>query len=884
MKEEERNDTMRRCVSILPEFLEYMKDSGVEYKLKFIKNHILLFLKELRKKQRHGFSAKVLDGQFVNEYLSGFMPKKFPNYSMKKISYIKKILKTYIIYLTTENVLKRRTAQEIIRAFQNEQQMKKKVPTGSKKSGKVIKNEYNVNKSRDFITSSSAKSKGKNNVVSIKNEILRKLNPDLDEEKLAQNEQELFQFLNSKSEDLIVETILNLLQSIEDDLMFWNIYVFIQNFKNLPSFPSKIIKTLHNKQNQDKYFFRLLMLYQGLFYSGYILEIDFPELFRDLQVDLREYINYSNKLGELLREKGKNINELPIKLDSMSVEREIEKEIEKIKPFPREEEPINDKNFPMFNFPEDFQMDIKKYIGRLEKILSSQEKLLAFIHNSNQNDIGLNFKESKNKDLIKKAQRNYYDGQYRKALLFINRLVRKVPENSAAHYFKGKVLQGLGKRFYALKSLLRSIERDSLKVEAYMDLCHLLQSGGYFHRAIALGSLMIQIFPFDFNFCMQLAISASQLSYPFKDFLRLPEIIEPARTLNFLTRFWPFEKFKCRDSLEGLGISTEKFYSLFNSAREKVLMAAKIVDKVEKPLEERVISNKLNSIITNPLYFFPEKEDHTSKNLFIYELTQGLAMTFYDLYPNFFYVVASEQFIDLSFQLAKNASNLMIEDDDFNWKEASKLSILTIVTRTLSQKSIHNDSYLNLVTQFITLGSFKDSFADVLYNLIQECITCPNKCLHNPDKWTASFYDIGVLPDDIDEDLKEHINLLRFMDVLVMDFYYFLENKGLKLKTVENKKELIIIFLGYLLKEHDLSEPKYLEKYINPENLKKFLGEFVIQNEIVETKTRMDQMRRALKNFIRFLHKDVSYFEEKEYKAMWKVLNKSDYFIQCLDA
>ena len=673
MEKKAQENLLRRCFSLLPEFYDYIKISGDdEKKLKIIKGHISLFLKELRITSRQGFTSKSLNSQFVNNYLTRFIPNRFPNYSNKKILFIRKLLKTYFIYLTTKRVFEKKNTQELIRNLYTELELEKEIKTNLK--------EENKNESKKGFKDATVSSSHMNQIITIKNKIFKFLNSNLKEDDLDESLELLVTFLLSKPEKVLVQAILELVESIEDPNLFWRINILVQDFLNMRSLPSRIINILENKSKRDEFFYRLLIIYQGFFYSGYLLEKDFQELIEDLEVDMGQLYAYISTLAQEIpgltdiskKEPSKNIqNVLQI----------LEKEIEIIKPFKKNVSCIDDKTITIFNFPEGYDIDIQKHVSHLESILDSHRDMLDFVKSSYDN-LESYFSKSECKKLLRKTQRSYYEGKHREALLFINKLLKKVPENSVAHYFKAKVLEAQGKNFNALKYILWSLKIDPLKVETYMDLAHLLEAGGYFHQSLALTSLFIQIFPFDFNFCLQLAISSSQLLFPFKYFLKLAGAINPARTLNFLDRYWPLERFKSKDSMKELGISREKFNKLRDSAKKIVLNAIKVLKGIDFPLRDEALLEKLNSIIRNPLYFFPVKSEHILKNWFIYELTQRLAMIFYKLYPNFFYVIANERFINFCFQISKTASQFIYRK--ISASKITTLDLFPVVVNTIS--------------------------------------------------------------------------------------------------------------------------------------------------------------------------------------------------------
>ncbi|MBD3255279.1 MAG: hypothetical protein GF383_09315 [Candidatus Lokiarchaeota archaeon] len=352
------------------------------------------------------------------------------------------------------------------------------------------------------LTNSAETSSAANRIIKIKNEILRSFNPKFTVKEQSMLLQELFEFLQDKPEKYVVKAILELVEMVEDPEIFMKINIFIQEVLNLNPLVFEIYKTLRDRRERDDYFYRLLMIYQGFFYSGYILEKTFPELIRELKVDMEEYYRYISNFSESILE--------DISLEErehISEKLDIENLIEEITPFRKNTPGISDDQAPIFNFPEHYPIELDKHIKFLNNIIKSPADMKEFV-NSRYRDFEVYFDTEESKRLMRKVERSFFKGRYPEALVNMNKLIRKKPKNAVAHYFKGKVLDGMEKKFEAFKSIIKSLELDPLKIDTYENFVYLLEFGGYFHSSFILSTLMIQIFPFDFNFSLQLAISA----------------------------------------------------------------------------------------------------------------------------------------------------------------------------------------------------------------------------------------------------------------------------------------------------------------------------------------------------------------------------------------
>ena len=604
-----------------------LKELNYSYtEIKFIKKNIFLFLEEL-KKRGDGSTLNWLDSSFINNYLLDALQKRVPEYTNDIIIKIHRVLKNFINYFSVQKVLNKQQYQEILRNIYDSKELKSKLNQKSK---------------REKINNSDIKNAHKDEIIKIKNKLLHfSLNYGDYLEK--QREHEIFNYIDNIEESLLVKAIMDLLEMIEDNKLFMKLFAFIDNFIKINSLPSRMIDLLHKKTEQDSHFYRLLLLYQSFFFSGYVLKKPYEKLINELELDPKKVGKEIIKIaGVQDLDEIKNNEEIRQEFKHIF---DIESLIDEITPFSGVTPFSNLYSGELFNFPKGINIDIKKHLTFLEDIDVLPEKRIKFMK-SNYGEFPDYISKSRDKKMIKNALNYYYEGKYKEALVVLNKLIISCPENAIPIYLRAKVREAQGSFYQALKDVLDSLKLDPFKIEAYMDLSYILEIGGYFYSSTVLTCQLLRFCPFDFNFHLQLAITSHQLSYPFENSLRLAGKIDFARLINFISRYWVHDKIRPKDSLNYIKMTSSQFREARMSAERIILKAINVLDENPKPLKKNI--EKARSIIRDPSYFFPNQSDYILKNWFIYELTQRFAHNFYNLYFNLTPIITSEKFIQSS--------------------------------------------------------------------------------------------------------------------------------------------------------------------------------------------------------------------------------------------
>ncbi len=828
-----------------------LKESNYSFiEVKFFKKNISLFLEELKKKG-DGSTLNWLDSNFINNYLLDTLPKRFPEYSSDIIVKVHRVLKNFIIYFSFQKVLKKQQCQEILRNLYD---------------SKELKSYLNQKSKSEKIYNSDVKYAHNKEIIKIKNKLLHFcLNYGDYLEK--HRECEVFNYIDNIEESLLVKAIMDLLENIEDNKIFMKLLAFIDNSMKINSLPSRVIDLLHKKTEQDSHFYRLLLLYQSFFFSGYVLKKPYVELINELELDPEKVGKEIIKIAGIqdLDEIAKN-EEIRQELKDIF---DIESLIDEITPFSDTTPFSNLYSGELFNFPKGINIDIKKHLVFLEDIDASPEKRIKFMK-SNYGKFPDYFSKSRDKKIIQNALNYYDDGKYKEALVALNKLIEFFPENAVPIYLRAKVREAQGFFFDALKDVLKSLELDPFKIEAYMDLSYILEIGGYFYSSTVLTCQLMRFCPFDFNFHLQLAITSYQLSNPYKNSLRLAGKMDFARLLNFISRYWVHDKIRPRDSLNYIKMTNSQFKEVRMSVERIILKAVDILDEIPKPFEENI--KKVRTIIRDPSYFFPDKSDYILKNWFIYELTQRLVYNFYHFYFNLTPIIASEKFIQLCFEISKIAAHFV-----FPAFKARTIVRINIIEELFKYKK--NNKYHYYIELLIFFTSSQEVFLlinDTMLQLIDECRECPNQCLIKPNKWCLAFYEFG---SEKNKEFNEHYNLLSYLDCIISDLEYNFEEKGLLKKTIDKKVENVEILFSFLINNRKINDPEELEEILN----KDLISEFLCNTEVTTSKTLMKQMCISLKNLISLLYHDYGFYQDGYFSKLNKLLTNSDYFLECLE-
>lgn len=850
MKEQSSNEQFKSHEIDFIDSLDRSEYSKTD--LEFIERNISLFLEELKRTKKF-LNLNSLNSEFINKYLSEILPKNFPEFSTNKVVKTQTIIKKFLNYLTLQDVIKKKESQTIFRNLYNISELKAVL---NKKQEKV----------------SDKKRVHKEQLLTIKNKILH-FSLNYGEYIEEHREHEIFEYFGQQKESIIVSVILDLFKLMEDNEVFMKLFTFIVDLVKFNSLPSRVISILRKQTKHNSYFYRLILLYQTFFFSGYTLKKSYEELIEELEVDPETIKENFIKMGIIpsLDEVKKN-EEI---LEDIKEFIDVKSLINKIKPFDKTIPFTNIDTGHLFKFPKDIKMDIKKHCSFLDDVYWSLDEKNKFIK-SNYGDFTDYFSKVEEKKIMHKAQELYYDGQYKKALVLINKLIKKFPENAIPIYLRAKMREAQGQFYTAFRDVSRCIELDPFKIEAYMDLSYILEIGGYFYSSTIITCQLMRFSPFDFNYLLQLAINSYQLLGPYKNALKLAGQLNPMRLANFLSRYWVNERIKPRDSLKYIGMTRKQFNELRMQGEQYISKAIEVMDKNPDGLTKDN-KERLNAIVRNPLHFFPNRSDHILRNWFTFELMQRLLLNFYQIYFTFTPLIATEDFVQLCFEIAKITTDAIFQTISMG-KNRAQTEIDTELI--LTHKKIVNNPELHLLYFFISKQEVSNILIGTALTLFLECRECPNQCPIKPNKWCLAFYEFGKIEDD---KLMGAYDVFLYIDCLISDLEYYLEEKGLKQKTISIKVQDAELFFTFLINEYEINDNNEVEDLITIDTISEFLSHYVLKNEIITTKTSMAEMSRSLKSLISVLYHEYGLFQDGTFSKLNKLLTKKELFIKYLE-
>lgn len=819
-----------------------LKESNFPNKdIKFINKTLSSFSEEFYRKNKN--KSNIFDHNVINAYLLKTLPKKFPDYSKNRIVKIHGVFKKYINFLCAQDVLTIRENQNLMRNLYKKSELKKELDG--------IKNFFfqgEITEIKDKIA----------RIISDYNNFLQ------DQNKIDK----IKAYLKKKDENLLIKAILHLTQSIPNEEDFIALIAFISEFVRLNSFPAKLIEELRSKTKQDLQFNRLLALYSSFISDGYNVKFSLFELVDEINADLESLDDYfeATLLFSNLQDEAKRFLEQPVE--------KLENYIQKIIPFNKNTPYEDPEKFQFFNLPERVNINIQSHIEFLGSNLHDPFKKMKFIQPLDEFEEYDGFGLTKDpkfipklKVLLEKADDAFYEGKYQKALIHVNKLLKIDPSNSTAFFLKSKIYLAKGKYYQALINLLKCIEINPYSIEKYMNLSLILEIGGYFYSSTMLICILLHFTPFDFDLYMQLAVSQSQLINSFKKYLKMAGRLDLIRFIKFLDDFWPEFLFKSKDSLQDLGVTEEEYKKLLKSAENISSAALKVIDSLNNRDSSEYL-DPTTQFLSDPLNFFPNKEDHTLKNWFSYELTLTIIDKFNDNFPNLKILFSSKNFIDFCFELSKSMiSNIL----NSRLMRKNMKPFEFSVEDVLNQINDDNVPYYNSIEIFLSKLDISQIFYHTLIYHIIECQDCPKECLNHPYDLSSDFSEFSKR--DMNHD--KYLEIMDFINGLIIDFTLELEDLDKSPETIHKKTEHAKYFLEFLFTIVELNDFKRIDDNINEECLSKFLKEYCVKIKINTSKTSHRKICRSLKSFIRFLHTMIGYFNDSKYRNLRDYLTNS---------
>ncbi|TXT67511.1 MAG: hypothetical protein BAJALOKI1v1_70002 [Promethearchaeota archaeon] len=690
-------------------------------------------------------------------------------------------------------------------------------------------------------------------------------------------------------ESLVVEAILRLIEITEDDQSFINILVVIVDYFQFATLPSRLIKFLQNEEYADYMLLRYLFLYQALYLSGYKLPISLYELFEDLGFNMDEmedlfeksdyYMTFPDFMG--------NFNDKNLERFSF---RDVEKIIEKITPLSPTDPLFNTKDSVLFNLPKGVNINIMTLISRLKEIYTSKTLKTEFLDAYIEDYGTLSSILKNNVSLYIEARELHKEGKNKKALLFINNFIKKVPNFAPGFITKGQILMESKQYYGAVNCFLKSIELHPYHIHPYIFLATLLQMGGYFHSSAILTSYLIKFTSFDINLYIQLAFNLYQLGQKYKIYLKIAGLLEPQRLINFLEHFWIRERVESRDSLDRLNVERELFKETVQQIYLFTTRLFTILLKLEYLIKKSTAKIPFNELIKRPLYFFPNKEEHTKKNHFIYELAIDIALLLIEEFGShpfiFNYYFQNDLFLKFCMKISTAVTTKLINSN----LEINSLKHIETLNSTITNEWIDDaleglkkDFYFELFDLIERVNEFYDAIRALFHEYMHECSPCAEQCLSHPNEQYANFEESCVSWDDYDDLINEEQVLNELEDMfnenylpLLQMFEIALYQQRLSEKTIDDKMQDILDFLDYIFYELAIESHEIGNK-LDKLQLTTFLTSYAIDQNIIQSKAENTRMKRSINSFLDFLADAAALIPSEKKDSLKKAIRDIEY-------
>lgn len=840
-----KNNFMQTCMEALPEYFKELKSDGLsKVEISLAKTAILTLLKKLINDIGSKFNQTGFIINAIRTHLSQLDVSKHPELSNSGLSSttITSILLHFLNYLSLQKILDRNNNLALREWMENENKVKdlKKKP-----------NPFSNNDDSEGL---------RKEVLKITQDITTIWKDDL-------RCNEVLYFFEQQPNKALIDVLLQLVQSVEDTT-FQKLLFVIDNCMMIHEFPFRVLEILRELNDPDHQFtFRLLILYFTFFLAGYPLKVSLDQLLDELNIDPQQVDEYLSSVF-----KNDHSHETSSSLFQDDVE-EFEQDfgtalnpkklIDEINPILESDPYSSEISERAFNLPEGIDIKLQEHVKTLTNYLDSFIERVEFINSDWEKwlecvkDTGLRKK-------LDSIDRYYQGGNFRKALKMVNETKKAYPEVAYVYYMDAKILGDMRSHNNALKSLLKSLELDSKRIESYLDLTLLLELGGYFYHSMVLSMYLLKFTPLDFNLLVQFAFSSYQLSQPFKTPLEIAGRLEPARLVNFLSRFWFYERIAPRDSPASFNMSTEEFSEFLRDSEHIVSKVEHLLDMTKSNPRDKQYIDELNAYLENIQNFFPNTKDHVAKNQAAYELATRILskinLIFYDTKFVLPYLTASKPFVEFSMIISQVTIEQIIATRT-KQRNSTRFEIDTALI--LNNSAVVNHPMHDLACFFITEEGFSKTIFQSTIELVEECGDCPEKCLDKPYKWCTRFYMFNI-----PESQKDQASFINFIDVLNAEFYYWLEDKGLKLATIDKKTQFIehfLIHLISLIKEEDKKNlSKRFNVYLKPSILEGFLLEMASKENLVKSRTAFNHLLNSLKSFIRFYYDEYGHLKTKD--------------------
>ncbi len=838
---------------LITPFLNDLKSDfiGKQIELAELKEYLNLFINEYGnyKKLLRDTKKIEFDSEFMKKFFSHILPEKCENLSKGKIDYIHRIIDKFVNFLNMKRAMKINLQKDFIDKFYA---VRSKKVNGSDIIPESVEFNYTLNiVERD--------------IIDLSNVLFQ--NDTIDKEMI----EKYFTKLYNYPEELVIDAIINLVEKVESDHLFMQLLYTIREFILVYDLHTAILNYIKNSHVEEKLLFRFVILYESLITFEFNLDYfhyNLPyKLKKDYNIpfDIIKFKEYLNSLKDEFFLMQERIYELNLFLKC--------KPIIKINPFNHETPFSNIEVKGLFNLTEKIDINLNFLIENLSNLMK-EIYYRSFIQARYINRFFEKIIFPSEISLFERAQIHYSKYDFRKALFYINKFLKKHSNHIDGRLLKAKILIELKQLREAIKYLINIIKEAPDILDAYLELINALFLGGYFYSVYILGNYLLNFYPFNVKLYILTAFSAYQILKPFIKYLEIGMLLNEDNLLDFLKYEWIYERIKPKDEFQIKNAGDDEILEAEKRGREVILKVSKFIKYYQIFLPELLSEEYFKDIIRDPLYFFNDEKDFTKKNYFIFSFTKKLLSIFYyefifhdDTYIEF---ACNEEFIQFNFKMIKSLIEFLIEK-----KSRKKLSIENLkfdddIFKEVFSKFKGNPNFI-LLTLILNEENIKNLILELYDEIISNCLRCKKSCLNKPEEQLIPFNS-----DHCSFNLGNYLNLIND---LLYNFEEYLDILNLKENVIRKKVEDCEEFLFFLnLGEEHIKGTHQFEGVINKITIKEFLNNYVIENEIVRSKTAMKRMKRSLLSLLYFLHEKYSLFNEKKFKKLKNLIRKIDPF------
>jgi hypothetical protein len=181
-----------------------------------------------------------------------------------------------------------------------------------------------------------------------------------------------------------------------------------------------------------------------------------------------------------------------------------------------------------------------------------------------------------------------------------------------------------------------------------------------------------------------------------------------------------------------------------------------------------------------------------------------------------------------------------------------------------AMKDLKEELYFKIIEIIFSLENFSLLIQDIFFTSLEDCLECQEECLSNPTEQYPTFEESCIQMDFTDDPTIEIKDIIEsniiFKEThipLLQSFEITLRTQNLNENTIDDKIGDSLELTEYLFFELAIAACD-IGKKLNEKMLTDFLSSYAIENEIIQSKTAMNRMKRSIKSFLDFLSNTLS--------------------------